>query len=139
MKLSTVVAVATVACAVGTAHAQVKGISDDVVRIGVLVDMSGPYSQGSGIGAVRAAEMVVKDFGGKVLGKPVEVVYADHQNKADIGAAKAREWFDIGKVDMVLDLVNSSVAMAVQKLATEKKKIVIITGGGTVALSNQEC
>jgi len=139
MKLSTVVTAAIVACAVGTAHAQVKGISDDVVKIGVLVDMSGPYSQGSGIGAVRAAEMAVKDYGGKVLGKPVEVIYADHQNKADIGAAKAREWFDIGKVDMVLDLVNSSVAIAVQKLATEKKRIVIVTGGGTLALSNQEC
>jgi branched-chain amino acid transport system substrate-binding protein len=139
MKRSMVVAVSMLACAVCTAQAQVKGISDDVVRIGVLVDMSGPYSQGSGIGAVRAAEMAVKDYGGKVLGKPVEVVYADHQNKADIGAAKAREWFDIGKVDMVLDLVNSSVAIAVQKLATEKKRIVIITGGGTVALSNQEC
>ena len=139
MKALNVVASAIVACAMGAAHAQVKAISDDVVKIGVLVDMSGPYSQGSGIGAVRAAEMAVKDYGGKVLGKSIEVIYADHQNKADIGAAKAREWFDIGKVDMVLDLVNSSVAIAVQKLATEKKKIVMITGGGTVALSYQEC
>src|SRR5512140_1402791 len=99
MKLTTLVTAALFACATGAAQAQVKGVSDDVVRIGVLVDMSGPYSQGSGIGAVRAAEMAVRDYGGKVLGKPVEVIYADHQNKADIGAAKAREWFDIGKVD----------------------------------------
>ena len=139
MKLWRLVFAVALGCMAGLVQAQGKGISDDVVKIGVLVDMSGPYSQGSGIGAVRAAEMAVKDYGGKVLGKPVEVIYADHQNKADIGAAKAREWFDVGKVDMVLDLVNSSVAIAVQKLATEKKRIVIVTGGGTLALSNQEC
>ena len=121
------------------AQAQGKGISDDVVKIGVLTDMSGVYSQGSGQGGVRAAEMAVQDFGGKVLGKPIEVIYADHQNKADIGSAKAREWLDIGKVDMILDLVNSSVAIAVQKVAAEKRRVTITTAGGTVALTNQEC
>jgi len=121
------------------ANLQAQGISDDIVRIGVLTDLSGVYSEGSGTGAVRAAQMAVADFGGKVLGKPVEVIYADHQNKPDLGVTKAREWFDIGKVDMVLDLVNSAVAVPVQKLGAEKKRITITTAGGTVTLTQQEC
>jgi branched-chain amino acid transport system substrate-binding protein len=122
------------------AHAQApKGISNDVVKIGVLTDLSGVYSTGSGRGSVKAVEMAIQDFGGTVLGKPIELISADHLNKADIGASKAREWFDIGKVDMILDLVNSSVAIAVQKLAAEKKRITITTAGGTVALTQQEC
>lgn len=119
--------------------ASAQAVSDDVVRIGVLTDLSGVYSAGSGIGGVRAAEMAIADRGGRVLGKRVELVHADHQNKADIGAAKAREWFDVGRVDMVLDLVNSSVAVAVQKLAAEKRRVTITTAGGTVALTQQEC
>jgi branched-chain amino acid transport system substrate-binding protein len=139
VKFWRVVSAVTMICVTGMVQAQSKGISDDVVKIGVLVDMAGPYSEGSGIGAVRAVEMAVKDFGGKVLGKPIEVVYADHQNKADIGASKAREWFDVGKVDMVIDLVNSAVAVSVQKIAAEKKRIDIVTAGGSVVLSQQEC
>lgn len=139
MKLRSLVFAVAIACTAGMVQAQGKGISDDVVKIGVLVDMAGLYSQGSGIGSVRAVEMAVKDFGGKVLGKPIEVVYADHQNKADIGASKAREWFDVGKVDMVIDLVNSAVAVSVQKIAAEKKRINIVTAGGSVALSQQDC
>jgi branched-chain amino acid transport system substrate-binding protein len=121
------------------ASAQAQTLSDDVVRIGVLTDLSGVYSAGSGMGAVRAAELAVADFGRKVLGKPVELVYADHQNKPDVGVTKAREWFDIGKVDMVLDLVNSAVAVPVQKLGGEKKRVTITTAGGTVSLTQQEC
>src|SRR5512142_354974 len=78
-------------------------ISDDVVRIGVLNDQSGLYADLGGPGSVIAAQMAVEDFGGKVLGKPVEIVYADHQNKADLGASIARQWFDDGKVDMAID------------------------------------
>lgn len=130
---------AALLAALPLAAAQAQSISDDVVRIGVLTDMSGVYSAGSGQGGVRAAEMAAADFGGKVLGKRVEVIYADHQNKADIGATKAREWLDTGKVDMILDLVNSSVAVAVQKTAAEKKRITITTAGGTVALTQQAC
>lgn len=132
-------AVAAAAAASFLAGAQAQGASDDVVRIGVLTDLSGVYSEGSGIGAVRAAEMAVADFGGKVLGKPVEVIYSDHQNKPDVGVTKAREWFDTNKVDMVLDLVNSAVAVGVQKLGAEKKRITITTAGGTVALTQKEC
>ena len=121
------------------AHAAHAQISDDVVRIGVLTDLSGPYSGGAGIGAVRAAELAASDFGGKVLGKRIEIVSADHQNKPDVGASKAREWFDIGKVDMIVDLVNSSVAVPVQRLGAEKKRVTITTAGGTVALTQAEC
>ncbi|AMR82006.1 ABC transporter substrate-binding protein [Cupriavidus nantongensis] len=121
-------------------HAQANNtVSDDVVKIGVLTDLSGVYSAGAGKGSVTAVQMAVQDFGGKVLGKPIEVVSADHLNKADTGAAKAREWFDIGKVDMVIDLANSAVAVAVQKLGAEKKRITISTAGGTVALTQREC
>ena len=139
MKAKKLICALIAACVAEVAWGQGKGISDDVVKIGILTDMSGLYSEGSGIGGVRAAEMAVQDFGGKVLGKPVQVVYSDHQNKADIGSAKAREWIDTGKVDMILDLVNSSVAIAVQKIASEKKRVTIVTAGGTVALTNQEC
>ena len=138
MKIGVLAAASAVALSL-VATAQAQSLSDGVVRIGVLTDMSGVYSAGSGQGGVRAAEMAVADFGGKVLGKPVEVIYADHQNKADIGVSKAREWFDTGKVDMVLDLVNSSVSVAVQKAAAEKQRITITTAGGTLALTQQEC
>jgi len=135
-----VLAAATVvACLSSVAPLHAQGVSDDVVRIGVLTDLSGIYSAGSGMGAVRAAELAVADFGGKVLGKPVELVHADHQNKPDIGVTKAREWIDTGKVDMILDLVNSAVAVPVQRLGAEKKRITITTAGGTVALTQQEC
>jgi branched-chain amino acid transport system substrate-binding protein len=139
MKIRMLASALTAGLSLAAAGTHAQNISDDVVRIGVLTDLSGVYSAGSGIGAVRAAELAVADFGRKVLGKPVELVYADHQNKPDIGVTKAREWFDIGKVDMVLDLVNSAVAVPVQKLGGEKKRLTITTAGGTVALTQQEC
>jgi branched-chain amino acid transport system substrate-binding protein len=89
-------------------------ISDDVVRIGVLNDQSGLYADLGGPGSVVAARMAVEDAGGTVLGKPVEIVFADHQNKSDIGAAIARQWFEIGKVDMAIGFDNSAVALAVE-------------------------
>ena len=116
------------------------GISDDIVKIGVLGDMSGMYSSGfSGQGAIAAVKMAVEDFGGTVLGKKIEVISADHQNKADIASATARQWFDVGSVDMITDLTNSSVALAVQQLAQDKKKITISTGPGTVDLTGKAC
>jgi branched-chain amino acid transport system substrate-binding protein len=140
MKLATLFAALASVGFASLGHAQSpQPVSDDVVRIGVLTDLSGVYSAGAGRGSVRAAEMAVQDFGGKVLGKPIELISADHLNKADVGATKAREWIDQGKVDMILNLVNSSVAVSVQKLAAEKKHITITTGGGTVALTQQEC
>ena len=116
-----------------------KGISDGVVKIGVLTDMSGVYSTLGGKGTQVAVEMAVKDFGGKVLGKPIQVIGADHQNKADIASAKAREWFDNEKVDMITGLLNSGCALAVQKLAGEKKRITMNTGAASTDLTNKDC
>lgn len=116
------------------------GISDDVVKIGVLGDMSGVYSTGfSGEGAVAAVKMAVADFGGTVLGKKIEVIAADHQNKADVGSATARQWIDEDKVDMIADLTNSAVALAVQKLASDKKTITIATGAASSDLTGKAC
>lgn len=119
--------------------ANAAGISDDRVRIGVLSDMSGQYSDSGGRGSVEAARMAVEDFGAKVLGKPVEVVFADHQNKADIGGAKARQWWDAEGVDMIIDLNNSAIASAVNVLAKERNKIAIATGALSNALTNEFC
>lgn len=115
-------------------------ISDGVVRIGVLTDMSGVYSDVGGRGSVIAAEMAVEDF--IASEKPafkVELVFADHQNKTDIGANKVREWFDTEGVDMVTDVINSSVALAVSKVAEEKNRIHINTGSATTRLTNEDC
>ena len=109
-------AVASALAALTNASCQV---SDGVVRIGVLNDQSGLYADLGGPGSVVAARMAVEDAGGTVLGKPIEVVAADHQNKADIGAAIARRWFDTEKVDMAIGFDNSSVALAVEQLAAE--------------------
>jgi len=122
-----------------TGNASAAGISDDVVKIGVLTDMSGVYSDIGGEGAVIAAKMAVEDYGGKVLGKKVEVVSADHQNKPDIASAKAREWIDNEGVDVITELLNSGVGIAVQKLASEKKTITLNTGAGSTALTNKDC
>ena len=114
-------------------------VSGDKVKIGVMNDMAGLYSDITGPGSVEAARMAVADFGGKVLGKPVEVVFADHQNKPDVGANKAREWYDTEGVDMIIDLPTSSVAIAVGKVAGEKKRVVIVSGGATSRLTNEDC
>lgn len=102
------------------AISQAGPVSGDKVKIGILTDMSGVYASVGGKGSVIAAQMAISDFGGKVLDKPIELISADHQNKADIAVGKAREWFDIQGVDMVNDLLNSGVGIAVQKLGAEK-------------------
>ena len=123
----------------GGAGAQTAAISDDVVRIGVLTDMSGQFSHESGEGAVTAVKMAVEDFGGKVLGKPIEVLVADHQNKPDTASALARKWFDVDHVDMVANLINSSIALTVSGLAKEKNRIAIINGSGSSRLTGDAC
>ncbi len=112
-------------------------ISDGVVKIGVLTDMSGVYSTLGGKGTQVAVEMAAKDFGGKVLGKPIVVIGADHQNKADIASAKAREWFDNEQVDMITGLLNTGCALAVQKLGGDKKRITMNTGAASTELTNK--
>lgn len=114
-------------------------VSDDVVRIGVIGDRSGPFADLSGPGSEVAARLAVEDFGGTVLGAPIEIVAADHQNKPDIATNLVREWFDIGGVDMVTDIGNSSVALAVQELARAQNKINITTGAGTTRLTGEAC
>jgi branched-chain amino acid transport system substrate-binding protein len=123
----------------GSAGAQTRQLSGDVLRIGVLTDMSGIYADLSGKGAVEAVKMAVEDFGGTMFGKPIEVIFADHTNKADVGAAKAREWFDAGGVDMINDLSNSGVALAVAAVAKEKKRHIIVNGSSNIGITNQVC
>jgi branched-chain amino acid transport system substrate-binding protein len=114
-------------------------VSDGVVKIGVLTDMGGAYSDLSGKGSVEAARLAAEEFGNKILGKPVEVIFADHQNKPDVGAAIARRWYDEEKVDVILDVPTSSVALAVQFVSRERNKPVIFSTGATEALTNKEC
>jgi len=133
-----ILALAALATFTGYTHAQTT-ISDDVVRIGVLTDLSGQFSHESGEGAVTAVKMAVEDFGGKVLGKPVEVIAADHQNRNEVAIAKAREWYDVGKVDLIANLVNSSIALAVTNIAQEKNRIAVVTTSGSSRLTNDSC
>jgi branched-chain amino acid transport system substrate-binding protein len=128
----------TVALTATSAVAQDK-ISGGVVKIGVMNDLTGPYSDLGGAKSVDAAKMAVEDFGGKVLGKPIQVVAADHQNKADVASARAREWFERDNVDVIVDLVNSSAALAVSKIARDANKLVLVSGGGTTRLTNEDC
>jgi branched-chain amino acid transport system substrate-binding protein len=120
----------------GAANAQ---ISDGVVRIGVLNDQSSLYADLGGPGSVVVARMAVEDAGGTVLGKPVEIVSADHQNKADIGAAIARQWFDADGVDMAIGFDNSSVALAVEQIAAQKNRIAIAGAVGSTAFTGKNC
>ena len=136
LQLALVSALAIAGIDVSAARAQV---SDDVVRIGVLNDQSGLYADLGGPGSVTAARMAVEDAGGAVLGKPVEIVFADHQNKSDIGAALARQWFDVGKVDMAIGFDNSSVALAVEQLAAERNRIAIAGAVGSTAFTGKAC
>ncbi|WOB07613.1 ABC transporter substrate-binding protein [Piscinibacter gummiphilus] len=136
MKLKTL-ALGCALAASSLAHAQ--GISDDKVKIGLILDMSGLYSDITGPNLVTAVKMAVDDYGGKVLGKPIEVLAADHQNKADIAANKAREWYDVEKLDAVLDVAASAPALAVATVAKEKNKIAVFTSPGASRLTNEAC
>lgn len=113
--------------------------ADDAIRIGVLTDMSGLYSDQNGAGSVTAVKMAVQDFGGKVLGKRIEVIYGDHQNKADVAATLAREWFDTKKVDMIANLGPSNTALAIVDVAKQKNRIAISTGAAATRLTNEGC
>ena len=114
-------------------------VSNDAVRIGVLTDMNGNLASLSGKGSVVAATMAVEDFGGKVLDKKIEIVSADHQNKADIGTQIVNKWIDVEGVDMIIDVPNSSVALAVQEVAKQKNRVFIASAAGTAALTGKAC
>ena len=109
------------------------------VKIGVLTDMSSLYSDSGGKGSVIAAEMAVEDVGGSVLGQKIEVVGADHQNKPDVGANIARAWYDTDGVDVISDVPNSAVALAVQQITRDKNKIFLISAGGSSDLTGPAC
>lgn len=138
MKLKNIAAACSLACAAAYVPAQAQ-VSGDVIRIGIITDMSGLYSDIDGQGGVEAIKMAIADVGGKVNGKNVELVYADHQNKPDIAAAKAREWFDTNGVDMLIGGTNSGTSLAMAKVAAEKKKLFISVGAATSALTNEQC
>jgi branched-chain amino acid transport system substrate-binding protein len=114
-------------------------IAKETVKIGVLPDMSSLYADLGGPGSVEAAKMAVADFGGAVNGKKIEVISADHQNKPDIGASIARQWFDQDAVDMITDLTTSSVALAVQEVARSKNKLIMISGAASSDLTGKAC
>jgi branched-chain amino acid transport system substrate-binding protein len=127
-------AVATTAAGLLMAEA-----SAESVKIGILNDQSGVYADFGGKWSVEAAKMAIEDFGGRVLGQKIELVSADHQNKPDLAASIARCWYDAEGVDMITDITGSAVALAVQQIAAEKKKIDIVVGAATSALPGSAC
>jgi branched-chain amino acid transport system substrate-binding protein len=116
-----------------------QGVSDNVVRIGLIVDMSGPYAYLAGEDTVTAARMAVEDFGDKVLGYPIDILYADHQGKAEVAAQQARDWFAAGKVDALMDVTGSPSALAVAKVAQQQNRIVVFNSATTPRLTNEAC
>ena len=127
---------ATAVALVPTAHAE---IANDKVQIGVLTDLSGIYEQNSGNGSVEAAKMAAEEFGGKINGKPIEILAGDHQNKPDVGASIANRWFDVDKVDAITDLVNSAVGFAVLDIAKQKNKAVLLASAGSADFTGKAC
>ena len=129
---------AAVALALGAATAQAQ-YSDGVIRIGVMNDQSGTYADLAGPGSVVAARMAIEDFGAAKKGMKVEVVVADHQNKPEVGSSIARQWFDVDKVDVVVDVPTSSVALAVNQIAKDKNKVLLVSTGATSDLYGKAC
>ena len=123
---------------VGSGAAQAQ-FSDDVIRIGFITDLSGVYSGPDGPGGVEAIRMAIEEMGGSIDGRKIELITADHQNKADIASAKAREWFDQKGLDMLIGGTNSSAALAMSRVAADKKKPIIVVGAGAPALTNEQC
>ena len=111
----------------------------DTLRVGVITDMSGQYSEGNGEGSVAAAHIAVEDFGPSVLGRKIEIISADHQNKPDIASTIVRDWIDTKGVDVILEGVNSAVALAIQAVAKERGKIFLISGAGSSDLTGKFC
>jgi branched-chain amino acid transport system substrate-binding protein len=134
--LAVFAAVVFAASAGGGAAAQATATP---VKIGVLTDMSSLYADIGGQGSVAAAQMAIDDFGGKVLGQPIELVSADHHNKPDIGAGIARRWYDEEGVDVITDVPTSSVALAVEDVSRDKHKLVLFTGAGSSDITGKNC
>src|SRR3954466_5883846 len=130
-----------IVCASPLGHAQKPAakISDGVVKIGLLLDMASLYADLTGEGSVTAARMAIEDFGGRVLGAPIELVFADHQNKPDLASSKAREWFDSDHVDVIADVAASATALAALEVARQKNRVIMFSGPGATRLTNENC
>src|SRR3954469_20552418 len=124
---------------VAAATAARADFSGKTIKIGVLNDQSGLYADLAGQGSVAAAKMAVEEMGGKIAGTPIEVIFADHQNKPDVGSNIARQWFDVDGVDVIVDVPTSSVALAIAQLTKEKNKVFIGSGPGTSDLTGKSC
>lgn len=133
-----IILAAMVLCATGPIAARAQ-ISGDAIKIGILTDMSSVYADTTGMGSVVAAQMAAEDMGGKIDGHPIVVVYADHQNKPDTGAAIVRQWIDTEHVGMVGDVPTSSVALAVQQIVRERNKVFLMSGAGSSDLTGRAC
>ncbi len=138
MKLTLKTTVAMMAAA-GLSLAALQAQAQDKVKIGFITDMSSLYADVEGKNGAVAIQMAIDDFGGKVLGKPIELLTADHQNKADIAASKAREWIDTQELTMIFSGTNSGTALALAKVADEKKRVMINNGAASSALTNEQC
>jgi branched-chain amino acid transport system substrate-binding protein len=136
MKLRQTILAASIAAMAGTAQAQ---ISDGVIKIGVMNDQSGLYADLTGQGSVVAARMAVEDFGAAKKGMKVEIIFADHQNKPDVGSTIARTWYDADKVDVIVDVPTSSVALAVNQITRDKGKAFLVSGAATSDLTGKAC
>ncbi|GAB3377193.1 ABC transporter substrate-binding protein [Massilia agri] len=139
MKRSAIALAATAFATFGLSMPVQAQISGDVIKIGFITDLSGVYSDVDGNGGAEAIRMAIADMGGAINGKKVQLVVADHQNKPDIAASKAREWFDREGVDLLIGGTNSGASLAMAKVAAEKKKVFIAIGSGTAQLTNEQC
>jgi len=140
MKLKAMaLAVTTAAAAFSLSAPASAQISGDVIKIGFLTDISGVYSDIDGQGGAEAIKLAIADMGGAINGKKIELLVADHQNKADVSASRAREWFDQQGVDMLIGGTNSGTALSTAKIAAEKKKVYMQIGAGSARLTNEEC
>ncbi|HEU5435760.1 MAG TPA: ABC transporter substrate-binding protein [Telluria sp.] len=139
MKRKVIAVAAGALCAMSLSLSAQAQVSGDTIKIGMITDLSGTYSDVDGNGGAEAVKMAIADMGGMVNGKKIEFVVADHQNKADIAASKAREWFDREGVDMLIGGTNSGTSLAMAKIAAEKKKVFISIGAGSARLTNEEC
>jgi branched-chain amino acid transport system substrate-binding protein len=139
MKKTTIAKLVAASLVAGLGTAQAAGISDNEVRIGVLTDLSAIYSDIEGPGAVVAAKMAAKDFGGKVAGKKIVITSADTQSKADLSGSKARELFEKDKADMIIGNVSTAAALAAMEVAEQKGKMSIVTGAASLPITNEKC
>ena len=114
-------------------------MTDNVIKIGILNDMSGLYADLGGMGSVEAAKMAAEEFGGKIGNAKIEIVSADHQNKPDVGSGIATKWYDVDHVDAIVDVPNSGVALAIAKITADKNKVFIDSGAATSDLTGKAC